>query len=279
MLGTGTPNAEPDRAGASLAIIVNNMPYLVDFGPGVIRQAMAAQQRGVAALLPQNLTIAFLTHLHSDHTLGYPDLIFTPWTLERAQPLRVFGPPGTQAMTNHLLQAWQSDIQERLSGLEPANASGYRVKVTEIEAGTIYQDALLRVNAFPARHGSWPAFGYRFITPNGVIVISGDTAPSPNIVEHYAGCNILVHEVYSHIKLQERPFKWRRYHASVHTSTRELAEIARQVQPDLLVLTHQLFWGQSAAELVAEIRANYNGKVVSARDLDVFQLNAVQNEK
>ncbi len=273
MLGTGTPNAEADRAGASLAIVVGDTPYLVDFGPGVVRQAMAARQQGVAALSPQNLRLAFLTHLHSDHTLGYPDLIFTPWTLERAQPLRVFGPPGTQSMTRHILQAWQADIQERLTGLEPANSSGYRVEVTEIEAGRVYQDALLRVDAFPARHGSWPAFGYRFTTPNGIIVVSGDTAPHPQSVEFYAGCDILVHEVYSQTGFQTRPALWQRYHASVHTSTKELAEIARRVQPDLLVLTHQLFWGQSAAGLAAEInQAGYNGKVVSARDLDVFQL-------
>ncbi len=272
MLGTGTPNAEADRAGSSLAIVVGNMPCLVDFGPGVVRRAMAARQQGIAALSPQNLTLAFLTHLHSDHTLGYPDLIFTPWTLERTQPLRVFGPPGTQLMTRHILQAWQADIQERLNGLEPANSSGYRVEVTEIEAGKVYQDALLRVDAFPARHGSWPAFGYRFTTPGGVIVVSGDTAPHPQTIKHYADCDILVHEVYSQAGFQTRPARWQRYHASVHTSTKALAKIARQVQPNLLVLTHQLFWGQSAAELVAEIKADYNGKVVSARDLDVFTL-------
>ena len=118
LLGTGTPNAEPERAGSALAIIANEIPYLVDFGPGVVRRANAACQRGLQTLALPNLTTAFLTHLHSDHTAGYPDLILTPWVLGRDQPLQVFGPAGIKAMTHHILSAYQADIQERLAGLD-----------------------------------------------------------------------------------------------------------------------------------------------------------------
>ena len=106
LLGTGTPNADPQRSGPAVAIIVNNTAYLVDFGPGVVRRAVAASNKtGIVALEAKNLKRAFLTHLHSDHVVGYPDLIFTPWVLGRDEPLDVYGPPGTQTMTDHLLLA------------------------------------------------------------------------------------------------------------------------------------------------------------------------------
>src|SRR6185295_18934251 len=101
LLGTGTPNADPDRSGPATAIIVDETPYSVDFGPGVVRRAAAAYRMGVKALAMPKLTRAFVTHLHSDHTAGYPDLILTPWALERVQPLEVYGPTGLKAMTKH----------------------------------------------------------------------------------------------------------------------------------------------------------------------------------
>ena len=98
LLGTGTPNACPNANGPSSAVVVGDRAYLVDFGPGVVRQASAAYFNGVDALRPDLLTVAFCTHLHTDHTAGYPDLIFTPWVLERPVPLKVFGPKGLQHM-------------------------------------------------------------------------------------------------------------------------------------------------------------------------------------
>src|SRR5712691_10555560 len=112
LLGTGNPAADPDRSGPATAIVVNDTPYLVDFGPGVIRRAKAAViERGVTALEPTNLRIAFVTHLHSDHTVGYADLIFSPWTLGRRVPIDVYGPTGIKAMTDHLLEAYRVDIE------------------------------------------------------------------------------------------------------------------------------------------------------------------------
>jgi len=83
LLGTGTPRPFPDRSGPATAIVVGDKAYLIDFGPGVVRRAAAAAAGGTPALEPTKLTIAFLTHLHSDHTAGYPDLIFTPWVMGR----------------------------------------------------------------------------------------------------------------------------------------------------------------------------------------------------
>ena len=119
MLGTGTPNADPDRSGPAVAIVVNDTPYIVDCGPGIVRRAAAALRNGVKALEPRNLKIAFITHLHSDHTTGLADLILTPWTLERKEPLEVYGPRGIKAMTHHLLAAYRKDIDMRVNGGEP----------------------------------------------------------------------------------------------------------------------------------------------------------------
>lgn len=270
LLGTGTPNADPNRSGPSVAVVVNNTPYIVDSGPGVVRRAAAAYDAGVRGLQVCRLSTAFLTHLHSDHTVGYPDLILTPWVLERRDPLQVYGPTGTRAMTEHILAAYEEDIRERLEGLEPANRTGFRVEVVEIEAGHVYKDQNVTVEAFAVRHGAWPAFGFKFETPDRTIVISGDTAPSETVVEAARGCDVLIHEVYSSAGLEKRSLAWRRYHSSVHTSSRELAEVASIARPGLLILYHQLFHGVSEQELLAEVQERYEGNVVSGRDLDIY---------
>ncbi|MEE8171238.1 MAG: MBL fold metallo-hydrolase, partial [Phycisphaerae bacterium] len=176
LLGTGTPNADPDRSGPATAIVVDGVPYLIDCGPGVVRRAAAAWRIGVAGLDPTRLARLFITHLHSDHTAGFADVIFTPWVLERRVPLAVYGPPGTKAMADHLLQAYAEDIRIRREGLEQANATGYQVDVHEIQPGRIYKDARITVDAIAVEHGSWKhAYGFRFETPDMTIVISGDT--------------------------------------------------------------------------------------------------------
>ena len=271
LLGTGTPNAEPDRAGAALAVVVNGSAYLVDAGPGIVRRASGARDLGVEALAPSRLEIVFLTHLHTDFTLGLPDLIFTPWVLERSAPLTVYGPPGTKAMATHLMAAYGEDVRTRLEGLEPANPTGHRVEVHEIEPGVIFENEDVRVTAFPVRHGAWEvALGYRFESADRSVVISGDAAPSESIVEFCSGCDVLVHEVYSQAGFERREPVWQAYHSRFHTSSLELAELAGRAQPGLLVLTHQLLWGSSPEELVAEIESAWPGDVSYGRDLDVY---------
>ena len=118
-LGTGTPNADPGHSGPSVVVLVNGTPYIVDFGPGVVRRAagLAAEYGGpLESFDVASLSRAFLTHLHSDHTAGYPDLILTPWVLGREVPLEVYGPDGLKAMTDHILRAYTEDIRMRLYG-------------------------------------------------------------------------------------------------------------------------------------------------------------------
>ncbi|MEK7330481.1 MAG: MBL fold metallo-hydrolase [Candidatus Eisenbacteria bacterium] len=272
MLGTGTPNADPDRSGPSVAIVVNGKAYLVDCGPGVVRRAAAARRNGIAALAPEKLGIVFITHLHSDHTLGLPDLMLTPWVLERREPLKVYGPPGTRAMADHLLAAYAEDIRVRIEGLEPEKTDGWQVHTHEIAAGPVYRDTNVKVTAFAVPHANWRhAFGYRFETRDRVIVVSGDTRPSDAVVSACDGCDILVHEVYSADRFATRPPEWQRYHADAHTSTTELAALATRAKPRLLVLYHQLFWGTDDEGLVREVRRGYEGAVVSGRDLEVYR--------
>jgi ribonuclease BN (tRNA processing enzyme) len=273
-LGTGNPRPDPDRMGPSVAIVVNGMAYIVDAGPGVVRRAAAAARSGISALAAHNLTRLFLTHLHSDHTLGYPDLIFTPWVMHRSEPLEVYGPRGTKAMTDHLLMAYAEDNAIRIDGLEHANQTGNKVNVHEITPGVIYSDSNVRVTAFLVHHGSWPeAFGYRFDTPDRSIVLSGDTRPAESVVEHCNGCDVLIHEVYSEKGYAASDTAWRQYVRSFHTSTTELAEIASRAKPHLLILSHQMFFGgpeDTEAGMLDEIHEHYNGRVVSAHDLDVW---------
>jgi ribonuclease BN (tRNA processing enzyme) len=274
LLGTGNPNPDPKHLGCSLIILVDETPYIVDFGAGLVRQAAALTPEyggTIEELDIKNLTIAFLTHMHSDHTIGYPDLILTPWVMGREKPLEVYGPDGITEMTENILNAYRDDIKYRLYGLEPANNEGWRVNAHEFREGVVYEDAGVKVEAFLVKHGTWPnAYGYRFTTPDKVIVISGDTAPCENIIQYSRGVDILIHEVYYKKAFDEQDEFWKRYHSINHTSTYELAEIASETRPGLLVLYHTLFWGGSEQEILEEIAQGYDGKVVVGADLQVY---------
>jgi ribonuclease BN (tRNA processing enzyme) len=157
LLGTGAPAPDPDRSGPATAIVVNDTAYLVDLGPGVVRRASAAYARGINALEPTRLRgVAFITHLHSDHTLGYPDLIFTPWTIGRRVPIEVYGPKGLKRMTDHLQEAYRVDIETRTNadGNQRDFPEGHNVNVHEIISGLVYKDANVTVTAFPTKHAN-----------------------------------------------------------------------------------------------------------------------------
>ncbi|HVA62776.1 MAG TPA: MBL fold metallo-hydrolase [Terriglobales bacterium] len=270
MLGSGNPNADPDRSGPAEAVVVNGTAYLVDCGPGVVRRAaLAARQDGIPALRVAAITHLFVTHLHSDHTLGYPDLIFSPWVLGRQVPLQAYGPAGLQAMTRDILHAWSKDIAVRTQGLEHANLTGYHVEVHEISPGEIYHDANVTITAFLVHHGSWDqAFGYRFQTADRTIVFSGDTSPVAAVAQACDGCDLLFDEVYN--QDGKMTPAWRQYMEAFHTSARELGAIATAAHPKLLVLYHQMPEGTSPSALLAQVRRYYHGPVVSARDLDIY---------
>src|SRR6202050_5929073 len=156
LLGTGNPNPDPDRMGPAAAVISGDRVYIVDCGAGVVRRAA---QAGIEM---RQLTRAFVTHLHSDHTVVLPDLIFTPAVTGRISPLEIYGPPGVRDMASHVMKAWKEDMDIRLHGLEPAVPQGYIVHAHDVKPGEIYRDEAVRVIAISVQHGSWKyAYGYR----------------------------------------------------------------------------------------------------------------------
>ncbi len=271
MLGTGTPFADPDRFGPSVAVIVNGTPYIVDAGSGVVRRAAAAARGSWKALDNANLHVLFLTHLHSDHTVGLPDFLLSPTVLDRKGPVKVLGPKGTKEMIDNIYAAWKKDIDVRVNGLEGGDAASYKADVREIKPGVVWKDDNVTVTAFPVKHGSWDeAFGYRFQTGDRTIVISGDTAYDESIANVCAGCDVLIHEVYCDAGLAKRTPHWQKYHSTFHTGAADVAKLASQAKPKLLVLYHQLFFGCSEQELLQEVSSRYKGAVVSAHDLDTY---------
>src|SRR4029450_6735073 len=191
----------PVRSGPATGVVVNGTPYLIDFGAGVVRRAKAAvADRGITALEPTNLRVVCVAHLASDHTVGYPDLILTPWVLGRRVPLEVYGPAGIKAMTGHILEAYRDDFETRSKHYAENLYSvgsfpeGHKVNAHEITAGVIYKDANVTVTAFRTKHAV-ESYGYRFETPDRSIVVSGDTNPTQETIDACHGCDILIHEV------------------------------------------------------------------------------------
>lgn len=282
LLGTGTPLPDPERSGPATAIVVNGTPYLVDLGTGVVRRAAAARDKGVAALEPTNLKIGFITHLHSDHTLGFPDVLLTPWVMGRKEPLAVYGPFGTREMAEQIVKAYATDIKSRTEGPEHSNPDGYKVKVHEAKPGVIYKDQNVTVKAFSVDHGTLQAYGYRFETPDRTIVLSGDTRPTPAIVENCQGCDVLIHEVYTEASFALVSDEWKKYRLAYHTSSKELAEIATKAKPGLLILYHRANPGCDQArtnecreagseqQLLKEMHQYYRGNAVAGHDLDIY---------
>ena len=272
LLGTGVPIPDPLAQGPATAVTVGRRIFLFDAGPGAERQLTAAG-------LPFRdgpLTAVFLTHLHTDHTLGLPDIIFTSWVMGRRLPLPIVGPPGTKAMTDHLLAAWSEDIAIRTGANEHAAPDGYQVAVREIAGGVVYDSAGVRITAIPVLHGDWKfAFGYRIETPDKTIVISGDTRPSPALEQAARGADILIHEVYPALRLKLELRRggdsWPRYMRAFHTSDRELGAIAARAKPKLLVLYHIVRMSGTDEELMAGVRAGgFSGTVVIGKDLQRF---------
>ena len=271
MLGTGTPIPDPDRSGPAVAVIVDSVAYLFDAGTGVVRRAAAAARDGIAALRVPRLAFLFLTHLHSDHTMGVNDVLFTPWIQGRKEPLEVYGPPGTKRLLAGIIDGNHEDIRERVGSAGGPSPEGHKANVHEIAEGEVYRDARIVVRAFEVPHSAWKhAFGYRIRTPDKTIVISGDARANPAIARECNGCDILIHEVYSDAGFRTIPPARQPYHAQAHTSATQLGAIATAARPGQLILYHQLYFGSTDEQLVSEVRSTFTGTVISAKDLQRF---------
>ena len=174
-------------------------------------------------------------------------------------------------MTDAILSAWSEDIEARLNGGEPSIPAAYEVRINEVVEGDVVALGGIRVTPFSVSHGVWKhALGYRFETADRVIVVSGDTTYSENLVRHAEGCDVLIHEVCSAKGLSSREPEWQEYHNAYHTTGVELGRLAAVVQPKLLLLHHMLPFGQPEAQIIEEIREHYDGPAIIAEDLGVY---------
>lgn len=271
LLGTGTPIMVPNRYQSALAIIADEQPYIVDCGSGILQRLADARAKGIKALANENLTRLFITHFHPDHTLGLPGFLIAPWNMHRTETIKIIGPKGIQKMVDGLFEVYKSGINEHLHH-GPKPLSPIKTDINEIQnEGIIYTDDKVEVEAIKVSHGTFEAYAYKFKTPDKTIVISGDTRPVDMLYEKAKNCDILVHEVFCETAMPEMPQMYQDYFPKVHTGGIQLGKIAQEINPKLLVLTHQIYYKRPAEDIISEIRQNYDGNLVYGNDLDVFE--------
>lgn len=281
VLGTGTPVADGARAGAGTAVIHDGTAYLFDVGGGVVQRLIEVSgingvrapkdPKGVEALFPTVVNKLFLTHLHSDHILDFPELAGTLWW-RRENQLDVYGPTGTQSVVDGYYKMLEVDTRLRIEGNQPVDKpENFQVNLEEHNENFTVQDGEVKIEGFVVPHGDiQPAFGYRITTPDKVVVISGDTNYSEDLAEMAKGADVLVHEVISVEGMNALPEFWQDYHNHAHTTTEELALVANAAQPKLLVLSHILHYGAPIDTALTEVQALYDGQVVLAQDGDIY---------
>jgi len=261
ILGVGTPAMSVERSGTSIGIIVRGTIYIFDAGPGIERRMFEARARANNGI--QRIGPLFITHLHSDHTLGIPAMLYH--VRDAGKPFTVYGPPGLKNMMTHIVAAWQEDRDVRVNGLEHRNPVGWETDVHEITSGTVFQDANVTVRTFEVPHGSWQhALAYRVETPDRSIVISGDGRPSDAIVDACGGCDVLIHEAIFENAVSPE------YVKEYHTTPAQLGEIAARAKAKMVVIYHHAPATTPPSEFVGAVLSKYQGPVMFARDLDRY---------
>ncbi|HKQ97384.1 MAG TPA: MBL fold metallo-hydrolase [Candidatus Polarisedimenticolia bacterium] len=265
LLGTGFPRPDPERAGPATAVVVGDKLFVVDAGRGVVLRLAAAD------LSLESLRAVFLTHLHSDHTAGLPDLFDTSWQFGRTTPFELYGPHGTKKLSDAMLKFFEADIHIRRDLIEKHPAAGATIRTHVVREGIVYQDAEVKVTAFEVDHAPVvPAFGYRFDAGGRSVVISGDTRPSDNLVRYAKDADVLVHEAMlpEYLDGVDTPEVAARLKA-YHTTAEEAGEIARRANVGLLVLTH-LVPGKDGETFRERAATRFKGRIVVGRDLMRF---------
>jgi ribonuclease Z len=264
LLGTGSPQPRMDRFGPSILIEAGKQKLLFDCGRG-------ATQRIEQLKIPfAEIDALFLTHLHSDHVIGIPDLWLTGWLRGRRVPLRVWGPIGTKEMMSHLEQAYQFDIHIRRDVDEKFSSQGVVVVAKDVEQGVVYENEGIKVTAFLVDHGPVePAFGYRVDFAGHSIVLSGDTRYSENLIHFSEGVDVLIHEVIDPgaFRAENPSASSERIQTVVahHTTPEQTGTIFSRVKPRLAVYSHIVPGG--ATGLIGLTRKKYSGPLEVGEDL------------
>jgi ribonuclease Z len=263
LLGTGYPRPDPSHAGPSTVIAIGAKWFVVDAGRGTTMRIAATDLSYV------DMRAVFLTHLHSDHTAGLPDLFNTSWQFGRkTKPLELYGPPGTKRLSRAMLDFFQDDIHYRRDLLEKHPAAGATIVTHIVKEGVAYDDGEVRVTAFLEDHKPVePAFGYRFDSRGKSVVVSGDTRPNENLIKFARNADLLVMEAYlpEHFLRVDTPEVAARL-MHYHSSAEEAGEIAARAGVKTLVLTHLI--PANAEETFRERAAkHFKGTIIVGRDL------------
>ncbi|MGA9120653.1 MAG: MBL fold metallo-hydrolase [Bacteroidota bacterium] len=268
LLGTGNPTPSLTRFGPSVLIQAGDETLVFDAGRGV---AQRLYQLGVPF---QNINAVFLTHLHSDHIVGLPDLWLTGWLIgRRTSPLTLIGPAGTTEMAGFLEKAFAFDVRIRVEEGGQV-AGGGQISARNIVQGLVYEEHGVRVTAFDVDHGIVkPAFGYRIEYGGHSVVLSGDTRFSENVIEFSKGADVLIHEVVlapTDIKPSTRGY----IAFAHHTTPEQAAEVFSRVKPKLAVYSHIVsLWGLKDEELTLRTRKVYPGPFEVGEDLMSFVIS------
>ena len=267
LLGTGALQPSIERFGPSTLVEAGDEVLLFDCGRGV------TQRLAQAGMPLKQVSAVFLTHLHSDHTVGLPDLWLTGWALGRSDALTVYGPEGTVQMVRSLEQAFQPDIASRIDVVSEAAV----IDAHDIEENVVYRTEDVTVTAFVVDHGPIkPAYGFRVdYQGRRSVVLSGDTRYSENLIQNARGTQLLIHEVAAaDPQLLESSQPIRNIMAA-HTTPEDAARVFRSARPYLAVYSHIVLFNVSEEELMRRTRSTYRGALEVGRDLMVIE---IQNE-
>lgn len=268
LLGTGNPRPTPARFGPSILVEAGPERLLIDAGRG---STIRLFEIGNAAAL-SGVTAVLLTHLHSDHVVGLPDLWLTGWIFGRKAPLEVYGPPGTRELTAGIERAYAFDVHMRRDVDEHLSPAGVELKPREVQPGVVFERNGVRVVAFVADHGPvTPAYGYRVEYRGRTVVFSGDTRYSEAVIAAARGADVLVHEVISP-DVERRRSRMGDAAATErviahHTTPEEAGRVFAAVHPRLAVYSHIVPSPAQARDLIAPTRRTYAGRVAVGYDL------------
>ena len=270
LLGTGCPPPVMNRFGPSTLVEAGDQKLLFDAGRGALQRLTQIKVRW------QDVNGVFLTHLHSDHIVGFPDLWLTGWLIVpgRNVPLQVWGPLGTSKMISHLKQAFEYDISIRQVN-DRAAPDGVVLLVHDISEGVIYNKGGVKVTAFEVDHAPVkPAFGYRIDYAGRSVVLSGDTRVSENLIRHSQGVDLLVHEVFVPETLQRAGVPPDRANKIVayHTTPEEAGLVFARTKPRLAVYSHICLPTATDQDLLPPTRKTYGGPLELGEDLMVIEV-------
>jgi ribonuclease Z len=271
LLGTGCPQADPQRTGPASLVRAGNTALLVDCGSFVAQRLVQAGVPG------KSIDALLITHLHSDHVIDFHQLRISSWHQGRAVPWRVFGPPGTRAFVEKSFALWRTELNLRISHERRPSVIGLEVHVTEFADSERFTIGGAAITAVKVNHDPFPeTFGFVVEHGGRKLVFSADTIFWPPLIHAARGADCLVHEVFI---LREMPVVagvrseiTRDAVASYHTLSTEVGRVAAEAKVGCLVLNHFVPTRFDAAALVAEVRAHFSGPLILGEDLLSYDL-------